>query len=506
MASSFVGDMVAYVLKFVTRTIFIQTLGVDYLGIEGLFSNILSLLSLSELGFGTAISYKLYKPIAEGDTQRIRVLMRLYKYVYRGVGIAVAVLGVCCIPLLPILISDYNRFDSLGVNAVLVFALYLLQSVSTYLFFAYKSAIVRAHQKGYKLNVAGYAVTVVSCLAQIATLIFIQSFVLYVGVVILFNILQNLVYAAIAQKSYPEELAPTKEVVTREELIDLIKDCGSLFLYKTNGAVLKATDNIVISAILGLTSVGLYSNYLLIQNAIKGICSRVFSALDAGIGDLHARERGSSREVEVFRLANYAAFALYGLVSTVLFGVVNPFVSQWVGSDLTLGTLFVIPFCLETYFQGNLQFLTRFRTGMGLFQKAKFRPLFSASINLIVSIISVLHFGIAGVAIGSLVAHISAEFWYDALAICKHGFGRTKGIYGRYLVMNVFYFCIAAIAGLLSFALCNWIAIGGWAGVVLDCFISVAVFLLLALLLTCWSKEFKAMLFLFRRAVAKLLK
>lgn len=504
MATSFFGDMLAYVLKFVIRTVFIQTLGVEYLGIDGLFANILSLLSLSELGFGMAISYKLYQPIAEGDLGRIRVLMRLYKTVYRVVGVAIIAIGLCCIPFLPMVINDFDKLDSLGINAALVFCLYLAQTASTYLFFAYKSAIVQVHQKGYKLNLAGYVVTIASCVTQLLVLIVARDFIMYIAVVIAFNILQNFVYAVIAQKMYPEELARTDERVTKDELIDLAKDCASLMLYKTNGAVLKATDNIVLSAMMGLTSVGLYSNYLMLQNALKGICGRVLASLDASVGDLHARERGSEHEVGVFRLVNYFAFVIYGFVSVVLFCVVTPFVSAWVGDSLTLGMAFVVPYCLETYLQGNLQFLTRFRTAMGLFQKAKFRPVASAVINLGVSIFAVSLVGIPGVVIGSLTAHIAAEFWYDALIICKHGFGRVKGIYGRYLAMNVYYLLVTCVAGVAAYAVCGFVPLVGWASVVVDMFVSAAIFIGVCVAATFWTGEFKDALVASRRVVSKI--
>lgn len=501
MATSFMGDMLAYVLKFVIRTVFIRTLGVDYLGIDGLFANILNLLSLSELGFGMAISYKLYKPIAEENIGRIRVLMRLYKTVYRVIGVAIIAIGLCCIPFLPMVINDYERLDTLGIDAVLVFCLYLAQTASTYLFFAYKSAIVQVHQKGYKLNVAGYIVTVASCLTQLLVLITARDFILYIAVVIAFNILQNFVYAVIAQRMYPDELAHTNERVSKKEIVELAKDCASLMLYKTNGAVLKATDNIVLSAMMGLASVGFYSNYLLLQNALKGICGRILSSLDAGVGDLHARECGSDHEVSVFRLVNFFAFVIYGFVSVVLFCAVTPFVSAWVGDDLTLGMVFVVPYCLETYLQGNLQFLTRFRTAMGLFQKAKFRPVASAVINLSISIIAVRLVGIPGVAIGSLVAHVAAEFWYDALIICRYGFGRVRGIYGRYLVTNIYYLLAAGIAGCIAHAACGLIPLSGWTAVFVDAFVSAAVFIAVCIGSTFWTSEFKDAAAMARRVV-----
>ena len=151
--------MLVTVFRFVVRTVFINTLGKSYLGINGYFSDILNMLSLTELGFDTAINFKLYKPLAEHDDKRVRVLMKFYKLAYRCVGIAILVLGLLIIPLLPILIKDYDQLELIGINIPLIYILYLLQSVSSYMFFAYRTAVMKANQKKYILDIADYALT-----------------------------------------------------------------------------------------------------------------------------------------------------------------------------------------------------------------------------------------------------------------------------------------------------------------------------------------------------------
>lgn len=147
------GQLLITVLGFATRTVFIRALGAAYLGINGLFFDIFSMLSLTELGLGTALSFKLYKPLAERDEHRVRVLMKFYKQAYRVIGLAIFVLGLCLLPFLPLLIKDYDSLATLGINATLIYMLYLLQSVSSYLFFAYRSEVMREDQKTYILAV-----------------------------------------------------------------------------------------------------------------------------------------------------------------------------------------------------------------------------------------------------------------------------------------------------------------------------------------------------------------
>lgn len=203
LISGFAGEAIIYLLNFIMRTVFIQTLGREYLGIGGLFSNILSLLSLAELGIGTALNYRLYKPLKENDEERLCALMSFYKRVYSFIGLGILILGITLIPFLKYLINDYEKFAQLYLNAGVVFFLYLMQSVSTYWFFAYKSAIVKAAQKEYYLNVIGYAGALITSVAQIVVLIFTRNYMVYIAVVIAFNILQNYMYACVVNRLYP---------------------------------------------------------------------------------------------------------------------------------------------------------------------------------------------------------------------------------------------------------------------------------------------------------------
>ena len=268
----------------------VNTLGKSYLGINGLFSDILTMLSLTELGFDTAINFKLYKPLADKDTKRIRILMKFYKQTYRVVGIVILILGLLLIPTLPYLIRDYDSLEILGINATVIFVLYILRTVSSYLFFAYRSAVVKADQKKYILDLAEFIVTIIENLVQITILIYIRDFVIYTAVLIFFSILRNLINSVIAKKLYPDVFIPENENLSKEEVLGMIKDCGALFVYRVNNVVAKATDNTVISAFIGLSSVGLYSNYLLFYTTINGLLDKIYTAIKASMGNLFAIE------------------------------------------------------------------------------------------------------------------------------------------------------------------------------------------------------------------------
>ena len=207
------------ILGFVTRSVFIKTLGTQYLGISGLFTNIMSMLSLAELGIGSAIIFNLYRPIADDDKPQIILLMNFYRKAYRIIGLAIAILGLCLIPFLPYLIKDKVQF--LDVN--FIFCLYLFQSVSSYLFFAYKSALIKAHQKDYIVTGIGYYFTVATNVIQILVLWLFHNFTLYILTVIVFNVLNNLTVALKSDKLYPFARRATKDKLDKAETKEIIK-------------------------------------------------------------------------------------------------------------------------------------------------------------------------------------------------------------------------------------------------------------------------------------------
>lgn len=479
--SSIGGQLLTIVMQFIVRTVFIHTLGKSYLGINGLFYNILSMLSLAELGVGSAIIFKLYEPIASDNKERIKVLMKFYRTIYRWIGLIIAVIGCCLIPFLPFLIKDYEKLEELHINTVLIFVLYLMQSVSSYLFFAYKSAIVKANQKEYLLNVAKYFVTIVSSVVQIILLYCLENFIVYVLVLVFSVILENSIYAIIADRMYPFLKEKTDKKLDISEVKEIFKDCSALLLYKLNGVVLKATDNIVLSVFLGLEIVGLYSNYYVFYTTVNTLFAKVFGSVSHSLGNLHATSN-SKHEYEVFRSVNLITAILGGTAGVGIFVVADEFVLNWIGTDWLLAQPFALLMGLEIYTLAVRIALSKYRTTMGLFQQAKFRPLFGMIINLVVSILLVRYWGICGVLVGTLAADWLTFMWFDPLIIHKHGFkdsSKAKGYFLR-LTKNTL---IVAGCGAADYLICHNLFTGmGWLSVVIHgavCCISVPFALIL---------------------------
>lgn len=465
VATSIGGQLLMTILKFVTRTVFIYTLGKSYLGINGLFSEILTMLSLTELGLDTAINFQLYKPLAEGDDKRVRVLMKFYKQAYRLIGMAILLLGLCLIPLLPRLIRDYDSLEKLGINAVQIFLIYLMQSVSSYLFFAYRSAVMKANQKTYVLDVADYAVTLAANISQILVLVFLKNFIVYTATLVLFNILKNLVNAVIATRYYPQFFEKEEDSLSREEVLGLLKDCGALFAYRVNGVVLKATDNTVISAFLGLAMVGLYSNYLLFYTTIKGLFDKLFSAVKASVGNLFATGT-VERKYQFFQVMNFLSAVMFGTAGVGVAVCANEVIETWIGKDYLIAPPFAILVGIEVLFHGMKINLGQVRNVSGVFRQMWFRPVLGALINLGVSIWLVQVCGIYGVIIGTITADILTNFMVDPSVIHKYSFDNYRPV-SEFYRKNLAYFAVIAAVCALDMLICGRLLVGrGWLSVI----------------------------------------
>lgn len=483
-----IGAQLVYtIMHFISRSVFINTLGENYLGINGLFDNILSLLSLAELGVGTAILYRLYSPLAENNKPKIQAWMHFYKQAYRIIGLVIACIGLCLIPFLPVIINGYEKLDMLGINAVVIYCLFLFRSVSSYLFFAYRSAIVRADQKEYLLTIVGYIVTVVTTILQIISLILLKDFIVYLVIAIVMLLAENITFAIISKKKYPYISEKPKEKVSREEVKDTIKDCFALMLYKINSIVLKSTDYIVLSVFMGLGVIGLYSNYYIFYTTIRSLLNKIFGSIVHSIGNLHATKRGD-HEYLIFKTTIFASIILGATAGVGIFVVSDEFISTWIGEKWVIAQPFAMLMGLELFTLSLCTALGKFRNALGLFQQAKYRPVFSAIVNIVVSVVAVRFLGIVGVILGTIISYWTTFLVFDPVVLHKHGFG------DKYPVKN-FYFSVVSNLVVVSLAgfglklLCENILCGlGWFSVISHAAIC-GVTIPLVLFLVNWKKS-----------------
>ena len=300
LISSVASQFLAIILSFVSRSVFIYTLDARYLGINGLFTNIISLLSLAELGISTALIFSMYEPLAHNNKKKLAALTRFYKKLYTIIGIVITILGLSLFPFL-----DFFINLDVGIpNVKYYYLLFLLQSVCSY-FMVYKTSIMIADQKNYILTRNTMLCNICATFTQIVVLLLWKNYAIYLVVIVAFNILGNFYNSRVAEKQYPyindnEELENTEKRV----IWDNIK---SMFMYKLGGVILNNTDNILISKLVGTLEVGIYSNYSLILQKISNLTSLVFTSLQASLGNLNV-DASPQKKKEMFDILSLMSF------------------------------------------------------------------------------------------------------------------------------------------------------------------------------------------------------
>lgn len=419
------SQLLIILLNFISRSIFIKILSVDYLGVNGLFSNILTMLSLAELGVGSAIIYSMYKPIAQNDKETIRALMQLYAKAYRIIALFILIIGGFITPIIDIFINDGNSIP----NLKLIYFLFLMNTVISYLF-AYKKSMLSADQREYVNSQYRFIFNVFRFSFQILFLILTHSYIIYLIIQILSTFLENYYVSKKVDKMYPFLLNKNHVELSKEIKEDIFINIKSLMIYKIASVLLDGTDNLIIGKFLGSTAVGLLSNYTLIIGSITTIVSQFFNSLNASIGNMIASESLEKQE-EVFNTLSFLSFWLYCFCSIALLILVNPFITLWIGEEYTLSTNILLLLTLNFYINGMLNVCWSFRTTMGLFRYGKWRPVISGILNIILSVIMVKKLGITGVLLGTTITRILTNVIYDPYLIFKQGF--KKSVLNYYL-------------------------------------------------------------------------
>lgn len=461
LAISFGGQMMTLLLTFAGRIVFIRYFSMEYLGINGLFTNILGILAMAELGIGNAMIYSLYKPVAYGEEDRIRRLMNLYRILYRWVALFVTAAGLLLVPFLRFLIKD----DPGILHLERIYLLYLADSVSSYLF-GYKQSIIMANQKEYVNKLYLTVFKAVQVIVQIAVVILLKSYYLYLVIQIVCSLVPNVLLAARADRMYPFLKLDRRSLPEHGERRKIFKNMLALTMHRIGSTAVNSTDNLIISAVIGLAAVGRYSNYRLITTALKNLLSHVYRAFTASIGNAVAVEK-PDKLYEIFRTLNFLLFLIYGYCSVALFLLINPLVEEMFGSRYLCGGMVVFLLSADFYLTGMRQIILRFRDAYGLFWKDRYKPLAESALNLVVSIALVGPLGIAGVLIGTIVSGLFTNFWVEPYLLLRYGIEnrwreRLRSYFFRYIVNT---FTMVAV-GVVLYALCGNVTIGGFFGLV----------------------------------------
>lgn len=468
-----------YVLTFVTRTYFIRVLGEEYLGVNGVIYNILSMLSLAELGFATAFSVSLYKPLYEHDNETLSAIMRYFKKIYLIVGLIVLVLGLIVLPFVPYI----AKTDNCG-NLYLIFTLYLVSSVVTYLGASF-STFIYADKRGYIVSIINFIKSVVLNGVQIAVLLIWGSFYLYIGAIIFSNII-GVVLCSIYYKKHYKELATANGAVLdnsiKKEIATNTKAC---LFHKIGGVVLTSTDNLVISTCISVAVVGYYSNYTMIIGIINTFLNLVSNALAAFIGEINVAEDNAVK-TETFYKVNFVNYVLTGICGLLLFVLINPFIALWAGRDYVLSEYFVLLLAVQFYIGGIRRTPQLFNMAFGLYDKYKFFPLIEAVLNIIISIVLVKFIGLMGVILGTVISVFCVTFIVERIVLFKYAIHCEKR---RYILFDILSVAVFAIGFIGCYYLTNYlIGYDTWVKFILNALIVLGVSILLYVAYTMFQK------------------
>lgn len=439
--------LVTLIGPFVIKTIIIKKLGLEYSGLNSLFTSILTVLNLANLGFSSSLVYTMYKAIVEEDNDALCAMLNFYRRVYRIVGLVILGLGLILMPFLPHLVTGYCPPD---VNLYVLFAIYLAETCMDYLMFAYNIAIFTAYQRGdvqLKISTVRY---LVQYLLQALVLIIFRNYYAYVIILPLMVLPNNIANYVAARKMYPDITCRGKlDEGTKK---DIYKRVGTLFGHKVGSTVLVSVDSIIISAFLGLTELSLYSNYYYILTAVNGLVEIVTNGSLSGIGNKLITD-SEEENYKLFRTMTYGWVALVGGAAACMLCFYQPFISAvWLGSEYLLkdGLVVLIVIYFFTWMFRIMQ-LT-YRDAAGLWTKDWLKPYVGMVINIVGSIVMVKLTGsIAGVLVPTIFVFIFVYTPWEAWAVLKFQFHRGMR---DYLIQLAGYSLLAALGCAVCYGLC----------------------------------------------------
>lgn len=451
LTASILGQMINVFAAFAGRKVFVWVLSKEYLGANGLFTGLLGVLSLAELGVGTALVYALYKPIADGDEKRTAELMNLYRILYRCIGAVILAAGLALLPFLDILIKDPP--DIRGLQSI--YLLFLGNAVFGY-FFAYKQSLIIADQKAYITTVYINALALLRNLMQIAVLLLTKNFYLYLFVMITETVAYGILISRKADAMYPFLRRNKRDLPDRTLRRSIFKNIGAMSVHRISGAIVYNTDNLLMSAFVGLENVGIYANYQMIIQSVTRILAQVFAAFTASVGNLSVSE-DREKIRRVFETLQFACFWCYSFSAVALFVLMNHFIeSVWIGEGYLFTMGIVALLAVNFYLTGMRQVILIFRDAMGIFWHDRYKPIAEVLINLVASLWLVQKFGIAGIFLGTMISTLATSLWVDPYIFFKYGLDMYSGkalagYFGTYLRRTA----VMAAAGTITYGVCG---------------------------------------------------
>lgn len=490
------SNVVTMLLSFVTRTLFIYTLGVKYLGLNGLFTSILGVLSLADLGISTAITYSLYQPLSDDNQNKIGQIIALFGKMYKIIGIIIFALGICLVPFLKYLV---NFPEGININYYVIYLLFLINSVSTYLFFSYKNTVLYANQQSYLTVKYEIFYSIITMISQIIVLLIFENYYIYLLIPIFITVFKNYRVSKIAEKFFPIIKTKKFDPLDSNDKKEIIKNVYSISMIKISGIIYSSSDNLVISTFINTSIVGYYSNYIMILNIIKSLVGSIFNSMVASVGNLNASESAEYKYL-TFKRLNFINFVIYGFCFICLNQLLNPFITVWIGEKYIFKNITVLLICLTFLIPGMNNIINIYKDGCGLFWETRFRTLLTAIVNITISIILVKKLGINGVLLGTILAYCLTIYIVDPIIVYKKVF--VIPVIKYYSKLAQYFLCIVALNCFIGL-LISKIVMSNIIDLLIKLLMIIVTYFMIISIIFYKSEEYKYFLVLFKKILRK---
>jgi len=442
-----INKILLMVLPFVVKSIINYYLGAEYLGLSSLFSSILQVLLLSELGFSSALVYHMYRPIAENDQKMINALLNLYKKAYQIIGLIIMFVGLAIALLLPHLIKGECPED---VNITIVYVIQLANTVISYFLFGYKQSLLTAYQREDVNSIINLVVQAGLQLVQILLLVFTKNYYLYIACMPVFTVINNVWIGLITKKMYPEAICYGK--LDNNTLSDIKKLVAGTFIQKACATTRNSLDSICISSFIGLTLTGIYNNYYTILSGLTLMLGIIGTSLSGGVGN-HVAIKSKSENFEELSKLDFLYMNISSWATVCLLCIYQPFMKLWMGEDMQLPFGVVVLLCIYFYLLKMGDMRSLYSSANGLWWKMRYRSIFETICNVGLNIGLGLAFGIYGIIMATIISIFVCNFLWSSLILFAEYFGKSKMI--KYFVYQAKYALSTILICCVSYFVCN---------------------------------------------------
>ena len=446
MITAVSSNVLTIIVGLVAQAVFIKILGSEYLGLNGLFSNVISMLGIVELGMGSAIIYNMYKPIAENDHEKIKSLMQFYKKSYRIITLIISIIGIMIIPFIKYIVDIESV--TVGINVYLVYILFLLETICSYIL-SYKRSMLYADQKEYITNIIHMGYTILVNTMQLTFLYFTHDYYLYLIIKVMMRLVENIVISSYVNRRYSYLLDNNVTKLDSKTEKDIFQKIRALFFHKIGTFIVSGTDNIIISKYLGLVTVGLYSNYYMIINAVQTVINHIIQATRASVGNLLVTE-SKTKQFDIFNKIRFVNFWISCFSSICIFVIMDSFITIWIGYKFVLPTKVLLVLVINFFIVSSRSTYGAFKEAAGIFYEDRFVPIIESLLNIVLSIIFVKKFGLMGVFMGTIGSGLVLWCYSYPKYVYNKLFGRKIS---DYMKETIYYFIIFILIAGFTYSL-----------------------------------------------------